>query len=91
MCSVVTNLVTSLRFDPIRCASTLDHIGRTWNGYVATRFVLLSGTSESSAASGYNVVSERFGRKAEAARRNEKRTKKKPSSVPGRGFNRCNL
>ena len=45
MCSVVTNLVTSLEFQPIRCATTLCHFG--WlrdDGYVATQFILFSGT-----------------------------------------------
>ena len=39
----------------------LCHIGRTRNGYVATRFNLLSSTAESSATSGYVVVPEHFG------------------------------
>ena len=34
--SVVTDLVTSLKFQPIRCAIMLCHFGRTRNGYVAT-------------------------------------------------------
>ena len=36
MCSIVTNLVTSLELQPIRCATVLFHFGRTRNGYVAT-------------------------------------------------------
>ena len=53
MCPVVTNLVTSLESQPIRCATMLFHFGQTWNVYVATRIILLSSTAESSAASGY--------------------------------------
>ena len=47
MCSVVTNLVTSLEFQPIRCATTLFHFGRTRYVYVATRIILLSSTLNS--------------------------------------------
>ena len=61
MCSVVTNLVTSLEFQPIRCATTLFHFGRTRNVYVATRIILLSSIAESSATSGYVVATERPG------------------------------
>ena len=32
MCSVATNVVTSLEFNPIRGATTLCHFGRTGNG-----------------------------------------------------------
>ena len=60
-CSDGTNMVTSLEFKPIRCAITLCHFGRKRNGYVATHFILLSSTAESSATSGYVVLSERFG------------------------------
>ena len=61
MFSVVTNLVTSLEFQPIRCATMLFHFGRTRNVYVATRIILLSSTAESSATSGYVVATERSG------------------------------
>ena len=70
MCSVVTNLVTSLEIQPIRCATMLCHFGRTRNGYVSTRFILLSRTAESSATSGYVVVPERFGQSEARASRN---------------------
>ena len=73
MCSVVTNLVTSLEFKETRCATTLCHFGRTRNGYVATHFILLSSTAESSTTSGYIVVPERFGENEEPASRNEER------------------
>ena len=59
MCSVVTNLVTSLEFQPIRCATTLFHFGRTRNVYAATRIILLSSTAEGSATSGYVAATER--------------------------------
>ena len=90
MCSVVTNLVTSLDFQPIRCAITVFHFGRTRNGYVATRFILLSSTAESSATSGY-VAPERSGQSEARAGRNVERTKEKPSFVPKSRFNRCSM
>ena len=61
MCSVVTNLVTSIEFQPIRSATMLLHFGRTWNVYVATRIIPLSSSAESSATSGYVVATERSG------------------------------
>ena len=66
MCSVVTNLVTSLEFQPIRCATTLFHFGRTRNVYVATRIILLSRTAEGSATSGYVAATEQSGQSREA-------------------------
>ena len=82
MCSVVTNLVTSLEFQPIRCATTLFHFGRTRNVYVATRFILLSSTAESSATSGYVAVPEHVLQNEEPACINEERTRRKPKFVP---------
>ena len=82
MCSVVTNLVTSLEFQPIRCATMLFHFGGKRNVYVATRIILLSSTAESSATSGYVAIPEHFLQNEEAACINEERTKKKPSFVP---------
>ena len=61
MCSVVTNLVTSLEVQPIRCATTLFHFGRTLDVYVATRIILLSSTAEGSATSRYVAATERSG------------------------------
>ena len=61
MCSVATNLVTSLESQPIRCATMLFHFGLTRNAYVATRIILLSSTAESSATSGYVAATERSG------------------------------
>ena len=82
MCSVATNLVTSLEFNPIRCATTLCHFERTRNGYVATHFIVLSGTAKSSATSGYVVVPEHFDQDEEPASSNKERAKKKLSLVP---------
>ena len=82
MCSVVTNLVTSLKFQPIRCATTLFHFGRTRNVCMATRIILLSSTAESSATSGYVVAPERSGQIEELASRNVERARKKPSLFP---------
>ena len=80
--SVATNLATSQKFQPIRCAFILRQFGRTRNVYVATRFILLSSTAESSATSGYVAVPEHFLQKEEPACINEERTRKKPSFVP---------
>ena len=92
-CSVVTNLMTSLEFKPIRCATTLCHFGRTRNGYVAAQFILLSSTAESSATTGYVVVPERFGQNEEPVSRNEERARKKHSFgfVHSSGYNQCNV
>ena len=38
----------------------LCQFGRTRNVYVATKFILLSSTAESSATSGYEAVREHF-------------------------------
>ena len=61
MCSVVTDLVTSLELQPIRCATTLFHFGWTRDVYVATRIIFLSSTAEGSATSGYVAATERSG------------------------------
>ena len=87
MCSVVTNLLTSVEFEPIRCATMLCLFGQTRNGYVATHFILCTTTAKSSATSGYVVVPERFGQNDEPARKKEERIKEKPSFVLSKGFN----
>ena len=76
MCSVVTNLVTSLKFQPIRCATTLFHFGRPWDVYVATRIILLGSTAEGSATSGYVAAKERSGQSEARAGRNVERARK---------------
>ena len=58
---VATDVVTLKNVQPFRCAFTLFHFGRTRDVYVATRIILLSGTAESSATSGYVVATERSG------------------------------
>ena len=52
----------------------LCHFGRTRSGYVATRFILLSSSAESSATSGYVVAPERFGQSEPRAGRNVEQT-----------------
>ena len=61
MCSVVTNLVTSLEFQPIRCATMLLHFGQTRSVYAATRIILLRSTAEGGATSGYVAATEHSG------------------------------
>ena len=81
MCSVITNLVKSLEFEPIRSATMLCHFGWARNGYVATPFIIFSSTAQSSATSGYVVVPERSGESEAGAGRNVERIRKKPSFV----------
>ena len=69
-CSVATNLVTSLEFNPIRCATMLCHFGQTRNGSIATHFILLSSTATISATGGYVDVPERYRQNEEPASRN---------------------
>ena len=59
-CSIAANLVTSLEFNPIRCATTPSHFGQTGNDSVATHFILLNNTAMSSATGGYVAVPERL-------------------------------
>ena len=86
MCSVVFNLVTSLDFQPICCATTLFHFRRTRNVFVTTRIILLSSNAESSTTGGYVVDPDRSGQIEASASRNVERTRKKPSFVPNSGF-----
>ena len=81
-CSAATNLVTSLEFNPIRCATTLCNFGQTRNGSVATHFILLSSTATSSTTGDYAAVPERFGQNEEPASRIRQRARNKPSSAP---------
>ena len=89
MCSVATNLVTSLEFQPIRCATTPCQFGRTWNGYLATQFILLISTAETHDTSSYVVVPEYFGQNGEPANRNKERAGKKPRFGSRSGLIRC--
>ena len=72
--SVATNLVTSLDFDPIRCAAMLCHFGQTRNDSVAPQFLLLSSTAMSSTKGGYVVVPERFGQNEEPVSSDEEQS-----------------
>ena len=76
MCSVVTNLVTSLEFQPIRCATTLFHFGRPRDVYVATRIFLPNSTAEGSPTSGHVAATERSGQSEAWAGRNVERDRK---------------
>ena len=91
MCSVANNLATSLEIQPISCATMLCQFGRTRNDYVATRFIFLSSTAESSAASGYVVVPEPSGQSEAWAGKNVERTRKKSSIVPNSEFSQCSM
>ena len=79
---VATDLVTSQNFQAIHSAFMLCEFGRTRNVYVATRFILLSSTAESSATSGYVAVPEHFLQNNEPSVNNVERARKKPSFVP---------
>ena len=80
--SVATNLVTSLEFQPIRCAIMLCDFGQTRNGYIATYFIFLSSTAASRATSGYIVIPEHLGQNEEPAGSDGQRTTKKARFVP---------
>ena len=79
---VATDLVTSQNFQPIRCAFMLCQFGRTRNVYVATRFILLSSTAESSATSDYVALPEHFLQNNKPSVNNVEPAKQKPSFVP---------
>ena len=69
--SVTTNLVTSVKFNPIHCATIICHFGLTWKGSEANLFILLSRTVTNSAKGGYVVVLEHFAQNDELPRRKE--------------------
>ena len=79
---VATDLMTSQNFQPLRCAFMLCQFSRTRNVYVATRFILLSITAESSVTSGHVAIPEHFPQNDEPSVNNVERTRKKPSFVP---------
>ena len=68
--------MTSLEIQPIRCATTIFHFGRTWDVYVATRIIPLSSTAEGSATSGYVAATERSGQSEAWAGRNVQQARK---------------
>ena len=78
----ITNLVTSLEIRAIRCVTTLCHFGQTWNGYVATHFILLIISAETTATNGYSVNPERFGQNEEPAIEMRNRLAKGPVFSP---------
>ena len=65
ICSVATKLVTSLEFNPIRCATMLCHFGQTRSIYVRIPFILRGGTATSRATGDYVAVPERIGENEE--------------------------
>ena len=81
-CSVTTSLVTSVKFNPIHCATMFCLFGRERNGSVATFFIPLSRTVTNSAKGRYVVVPEHFAQIEELARRKEKRSKSKSQFNP---------
>ena len=80
--AVVTNLVTSLEYIPICCATMLYHFGQLRNGCVATEFIHFSSPALSSATSECVTVQERTAQIEEPAFRNEERSKNRPSCAP---------
>ena len=60
-CSVATNLVTSLDYNPIHSATTICQFGSTRNGLIANRFILNSSTARCD----YVAVPEHFGQSGE--------------------------
>ena len=77
MCSVATDSLTSLEFNPISCAAMLCHFGQTRSCYVAILFILLGSTVTSIATGEYVTDPERFGQNEESASRNKERTGKR--------------
>ena len=57
--------MTSLKFDAIRCATTLCHFGQTRSSYVAIPLILGGSTATSSATGDYVAVPECFGQNEE--------------------------
>ena len=86
-CSVATNLVKSLDFQPIPCATLLCYFGQTLNDSVATPSFFLCSTATSSTTGGYVILSECFGQIEEPVDSNKERSRKKLTFVPK---SRCN-
>ena len=87
MCSVATNLVTSLEVNPSQSATILCRFRQTRSCYVAILSILCG--SNATTIGDYVAVPERFGQIEEPASRNEERTEEKPKFVPKNGFNQC--
>ena len=72
-CSVDTNLVTSLEFNPLRSATMLCQFGQTQCGSVATHFNLFSSTATSIATGDHVAVPKSFDQNEEPAIRKYER------------------
>ena len=81
-CSVASNLVTSLDFNPIRSATMLCLFQKTRSGSLATHFILISSTATSSAIGGYVVDPESFGQNEKAPSSNKERVGKSLVLIP---------
>ena len=79
---VATDLVTSQKSQPIRCAFALFHFGRIRAVYVATSIILLSSTAEGSATSGTQSTHATTAKVRRALVNNVERARKKLSFVP---------
>ena len=82
MCSAASNLVMSLDFNPIHCATMLCLFGQTQNGSEANHFITFSSNAMSSATGNYVVVPKRCGQNEGPGGRKEERTRNKPSFAP---------
>ena len=88
-CFLLTNLVTSLEYNPLRFATMLCHPRQTRSSYLAIPVLLRGITVTMSATGNYVAVPERFEQNEEPASRNEDPTKRKHIFVPESGFNQC--
>ena len=73
--------VWSRHWNSFQSATMQCHFGQSRNGSMVTHFIHFS-TATSSATSEYVTVPERIDQSEESDKRNEERTKNKPSSVP---------
>ena len=87
--SVVTNMVTSLEFNPIRCATTLCHFGQTWIASVVNHSFLRCSVATSKATGNYVAVLEQFSQNEDTTSSIKERTRGKPTFVRKSKFNRC--
>ena len=79
-CSATTNLVRSLKFNLIRCATMLCIFGQLRNGSVVIHFLLCGSNATSTATGDYVAVPERFGQNEVGS--NEERTINSPVFFP---------
>ena len=78
--TVATNLLTSLEFHPIRCATML---------FFWTNTERFRSHSFHCSQQQCDVVLERFGQSEEPAGRSDQKTRKKPKFFPKSGFKQC--